>query len=226
MCSAVPEGKGISKDMKGYYAQRAAEYEMIYGKPQRRSDLERLRNILSDIFAGENVLEVACGTCYWTQFIARTALAILGIDCCAEVIEIAQQKDYGGCDVRFCECDAYSLSNVTGEFTAGFCGFWWSHIPRKRLCEFKEVFHSRLTDGSLVVLLDNRFVQGESTVISRRDEDGNTYQMRKLSDGTEYEVMKNFPSEAELRKSLEGCSKDVEYTNLDYYWLAKYIVCK
>ncbi len=56
-----------------YYAKRASEYERIYEKPERQNDLEILRNLFRKTLAGRNVLEIACGTGYWTQVVAQTA---------------------------------------------------------------------------------------------------------------------------------------------------------
>jgi demethylmenaquinone methyltransferase/2-methoxy-6-polyprenyl-1,4-benzoquinol methylase len=216
----------LNGNITKYYAHRAAEYEKIYQRPERQDDLRKLADVLNVVFCGRDVLEIACGTGYWTQFIAKTARRVCAIDCSAEVIEIARQKDYGQCNVSFQESDAYLLANIGGHFTGGFCGFWWSHIPKARIREFMDVFCSKMVDGALVVMMDNKFVEDSSTPISRRDEDGNTYQIRRLEDNTEYEVLKNFPSEVELKRSLESHSKDAEYTDLDYYWLVKYTVCK
>ena len=47
-----------------YYAARAREYERIYAKPERQSDLERVKAQLPPLFAGCRVLEIACGTGY------------------------------------------------------------------------------------------------------------------------------------------------------------------
>ena len=70
------------------------------------------------------------------------------------------------------------------------------------MCRFLNVLHARLEPGALVVFTDNRYVEGSSLPITREDADGNTYQERRLRDGTEYEVLKNFPEEAELRSLL------------------------
>jgi hypothetical protein len=48
-------------------------------------------------------------------------------------------------------------------------------------------------------MLDNRYVEGSSTPVTERDAEGNGYQSRKLADGSTHLVLKNFPTEAELR---------------------------
>jgi demethylmenaquinone methyltransferase/2-methoxy-6-polyprenyl-1,4-benzoquinol methylase len=67
--------------------------------------------------------------------------------------------------------------------------------------------------------MDNRYVQGSSTPISRKDAEGNTYQARRLADGSSHEVLKNFPSARELRARL---GEEVRYVEYQYYWLASY----
>ena len=97
--------------------------------------------------------------------------------------------------------------------------FWWSHIPRQRIAEFLASLHRRLEPGARVVLVDNLFVEGASTPISEIDSQGNTYQLRRLGDGSQVRVLKNFPSEGELRSVLPA-TLNVE--PLQYYWLAEY----
>lgn len=71
-------------------------------------------------------------------------------------------------------------------------------------------------------MIDNNFVAGSSTPISRTDEDGNTYQMRKLSDGSMHEVLKNFPSENDFIDQIRPFTDNVKFTELDYFWIAEY----
>ena len=208
--------------MIDYYAQRAAEYERIYGKPERQADLHTLKEFLSSAFSREQVLEIACGTGYWTQFIARSARAILATDFNSNVIDIARRKDYGACHVKFAEADAYSLDTISGDHTAGFHGFWWSHVPTAKIRQFLSVLHSKLPIGAKVVMIDNSYVEGSSTPISRQDSDGNTYQFRRLVDGSEHEVLKNFPSNSELDESLSVYASDIRVTRLHYFWIAEY----
>jgi SAM-dependent methyltransferase len=216
----------MSKNIIKYYSQRASEYERIYLKPERREDLKKVKEIASKVFEGKNILEIACGTGYWTQFIAETARSICAIDGSSEMLKLAKQKDYKKCKISFIESDAYSLKNVKESFEGGFCGFWWSHIPKLQVNEFIKTFHSKLAGDALVVMIDNRYVKGNSTSISRTDSEGNTYQIRKLEDGTEYEVLKNFSDERELTALLSSYANEIHYTSFEYYWLIKYHVGK
>ncbi|MFH1614735.1 MAG: methyltransferase domain-containing protein [Planctomycetota bacterium] len=212
------------RNIISYYSRRASEYEKIYQRPERQEDLAKLKEFISKIFGGRNILEIACGTGYWTQFIAESARSICAIDHSSEVLKLAKQKDYKKCKISFIESDAYSLKNVKGSFDGGFCGFWWSHLPKSRRNNFIKSFHSKLAKDALVVMIDNRYVKGNSTPFSRTDSNGNTYQIRKLEDETEYEVLKNFPDERELKVLLSPYAKKIHYTDFAYYWLIKYYV--
>lgn len=210
--------------MTEYYAKRAAEYERIYRKPERQEDLETLKTMIAGSFGELDLLEIACGTGYWTQFAARSARSITAADYNEEVLDIARSKDYGNCPVTFVKADAYSLDGIEGPFPAALVAFWWSHIPKANLDSFLKVLHSKLSKGAVVVMLDNRYVEGSSTPISRTDEEGNTYQVRELSDGSRHEVLKSFPGEDEFMKAIASAGEDCRFSTLDYYWLAQYRV--
>lgn len=210
--------------MLDYYGRRAAEYERVYAKPERQADLERVRAWLRAELAGHRILEIACGTGYWTATLAGVAEAIVATDASSEVLAVARSKAYPALRVEFAEADAYALGRVPGRFTAVFAGFWWSHVPLDRLPAFLAGVHARLPAGGRVVLLDNRYVEGSSTPISRRDAAGNTYQRRRLDDGSEHEVLKNFPTAPELAEVLEPASSGLAVAEFEYYWGASYKV--
>jgi demethylmenaquinone methyltransferase/2-methoxy-6-polyprenyl-1,4-benzoquinol methylase len=60
-------------------------------------------------------------------------------------------------------------------------------------------------------------------VRASRDEHGGTYQIRRLDDGGRHEVLKNFPTESELRAAVEGLAADVRVEFLRYYWILSYV---
>lgn len=118
--------KHAPKDaLPSYYAARAAEYDRIYAKPERQADLAALRGWLPPQFAGKHVLEVACGTGYWTQFIAPVAADVLALDAAHETLAIAQRRTTGRGQgkLRFVVGDAYQLPLLAGQFNAAFAGF-------------------------------------------------------------------------------------------------------
>ncbi|MBI3850337.1 MAG: class I SAM-dependent methyltransferase [Verrucomicrobia bacterium] len=206
-----------------YYAKRVREYERIYDKPERQPDLEALRNLTRQTVRGHDVLEVVCGTGYWTRVAASTAVSIVATDINEEVLALARTKDYFDCKVSFQNLDAFQLSQLTNSrFTAGMAFAWWSHLRKADIRNFLEQFHATLAPGALAIFMDNRFVSGSSTPISRTDRDGNTYQCRRLTDGTEYEVLKNFPNEKEVRTALTGLACEVRWVELQYYWFLTY----
>ena len=212
----------IEGDLQDYYAQRANEYERVYAKPERQDDIAELAALLQDVLRGQDIVEVACGTGYWTSVIAQTARAVHATDINPEVIAVAQTKDYPPGRVQFALADAFTLAAVAGMFTAGFAGFWWSHLTQVQLNRFLRAFHQVLGPNRLVVVADNRYVAGSNHPIARRDSEGNTYQRRTLDNGRTFEVLKNFPTESELRESIDGMARDVTVTMLTYYWCMTY----
>jgi ubiquinone/menaquinone biosynthesis C-methylase UbiE len=212
----------IETTMAAYYARRAEEYERIFQKPERQNDLRALRSFVVETFAGRHVLEVACGTGYWTQVLARSAVSVTAIDVNDEVLEIARTKPRARENVVFQREDAYALPSFPQQFSGGLAGFWWSHVPKARLRKFLTGLHRTLAPGATMVFIDNAYVEGSSTPISRRDADGNTYQRRTLSDGSTHEVLKNFPTEQELRHAVRGLACDVRVGFLPYFWVLTY----
>jgi len=211
-----------SAELVDYYRRRAGEYEAIYAKPERQADLARLRERIPQRLAGRRVLEIACGTGYWTVLTSHEAACVVATDAAQEPMRIAQSKDYGRRNVRFELADAYALDPALGRFDGALAVFWWSHLRRERIGAFLASLHARLEPGARVVVMDNRYVEGSSTAIAERDAEGNTYQLRRLSDGSENRVLKNFPTEAELRQALAPQASVFSYEALEYYWLAEY----
>jgi len=210
--------------MQSYYAARANEYDRVYLKPERQSDLRQIEQWLPSVLAGAAVLEVACGTGYWTQFLAPVASAVVALDSSPETLRIAQERVVTP-NTEFQVGDAYALPRFSHSFSAAFAGFWFSHVPLERQREFLLGLNSALAPHARVVLLDNLFVAGSSSAVTERDANGNTYQSRSLSDGSLHRVLKNFPTEAQLHALTEaGLGESPIYRRWQYYWAFEYRV--
>lgn len=208
--------------MVAYYAERAQEYERIYEKPERQEQLGELKRLVRATFASRSVIEVACGTGYWTAVAAEAAKHVTAFDVNESVVALARAKGLDPRRVEFRLGDAYEPPSFAEGFDAALVAFWWSHMPRKRVPGFLERLHALLEPGALVLCLDNTFVAGQSTPITRTDGDGNTFQTRRLENGNEFEVLKNYPTEDELRAAVGSAADNVEVKWLQHYWVLSY----
>lgn len=217
---------GIESAMSAYYVQRAAVYERVYAKPERQADLRTMEAWLPSAFAGRRVLEIACGTGWWTPHGARDALSWLATDLNPETMALAQSKAQPAC-VQFTTVDAYTLAGLHGQrFDAAFAGFWWSHVPLARLPAWLDTLHAFLEPGARVVFIDNNSVPGSTHPITHpithADAPGNTYQTRTLDDGSVHEVLKNFPTREQALSMLGPRACDPQWIAHEYYWVLSY----
>jgi len=209
-------------NLADYYAKRASEYERIYDKPERQSDLSALRTRVGGMFAGRNVLELACGTGWWTPILAQGAVRVTALDLNEEVLAIARSKDLPSGKVEFVRGSAFAIPDFGRRHDALFAGFWWSHVRLEELDAFLASAVAAIAPGSLVAFLDNRYVEGSSTPVSRRDAQGNSFQLRQLADGSSHEVLKNFPDTPELIERASRCGTDAHVELLEHFWLLSF----
>lgn len=207
----------MNQDMIAYYAQRAQEYEQVYQKPERQTDLSIMKNWIADQARDSVVLEIACGTGYWTQPMSTTTYSIRATDINQEVLEVAQAKPYS-CPVEFEAIDLYGLPVPAMSFDLVVGGFIWSHIPVQQIPRFLSQLNIQLRPGGRILILDNRYVEGSNTPIAFTDEQGNTFQDRRLQDGSLHRVLKNFPTEDRMRQLLAPIGTAIQWYEWEYYW--------
>jgi len=212
--------------MKDYYKKRANEYEKVHTETSssRKEELAVIAASMQESLKNKRVLEVACGTGYWTETLSHSAKAITATDAVEEVLDIAKAKAYS-CPVSFQKDDAYNLSAKDRSFDAGLANFWISHVPKSRISEFLEGFHSKLERGSTVFLADNVYVPGLGGDLLDRVGEGDSYKNRKLEDGTEHVVLKNYYSKDQLKalfakNSIALDDKDIFHGK--FYWFVSY----
>jgi ubiquinone/menaquinone biosynthesis C-methylase UbiE len=209
--------------MKEYYAARAKEYDQIYAKPERQADLRLIEQWLPSRFVGARVIEIAAGTGYWSQFIAPIATSLLGVDASVETLQIAQARTNNE-NAQWLVGDAYALPAPDEPFDAAFAGFWFSHVPLARQQEFLLGLNKTLQSGARVVMLDNLYVEGNSTPLTAPDSEGDTYQLRKLADASSHRVLKNYPNEFDLCELVASFGEQSTYTTWQYYWAFEYVI--
>src|ERR1035437_6768778 len=94
-------GKAVLTDMVAYYAKRARILEQVYDIPERQADLAVLKDRVRESLRGHRVLELACGSGYWTACIAESVESVLATDINPECLELTQAKGLPTDKVRF-----------------------------------------------------------------------------------------------------------------------------
>lgn len=214
------------KDLEDYYRKRAQEYEEIYRRPDpvRQQEQKEMGAALRAALAGKSVLEVACGTGYWTQVASETAAHITAVDAAPEVLAIAKAKTWPLQNVNFRIGDAYDVQHIPGSFNAGLAMFWFSHIPKARLAAFLQGFHVALGKDAHVFIGDNMFVEGIGGPLLHKPGLEDTFKVRTLSDGSSHEILKNYYSREELHSILSPFASDLSLEQRSCFWWAHYRV--
>jgi SAM-dependent methyltransferase len=209
----------ITNQLAQYYAVNADNYDQVYAQEQRFDDLDDLQEMIAELLDGHKVLELACGTAYWTDLIADVALSVHATDLVPEMLALAETRGLDPDVVTFSQMDAFELPDTVGQYTAVFAAGWWSHVKREDQEKYLKMLRAKLGKDVLLVLLDSSYVDGVSTVFARTDLEGNTFQIRTADDGQRYEVMKNYPTDSALRKKLATAAREIRVERLEYYYL-------
>ena len=208
------------KTIVDYYRARATEYEQIYYRdvPKRRQEIADHFKFLEKLAAGKTVLELACGTGYWTQAAAKNAKEVIATDIAPEMIKEAKTKKYNSL-VTFINSDIYDLPFKSAAFDLIIIGFWFSHEPKQNYSKFFEIIKKPLkADGQIWLIDNNPPAEGAKSDFLHSDESGNNFKYRRLDDGEEFSILKNYFSKNEL---LDLFSKPFSINQLkhdEYYW--------
>jgi len=209
--------------MIAYYKARADEYdEWFYrhGRYDRGSELNARWFVeVDEIFAAfdalamtGDVLELAAGTGIWTERLLRTASAITIVDASQEMISINQAR-MASDRISYIQADLFTWQPTRLYDTVCF-GFWISHVPLERLDAFLGMVASALRPGGKVFFVDGRREPTSTAVNHILPEQGRQVMARKLNDGREFQIVKNFYDPAFLteRCAAAGLTVDVRET--------------
>jgi len=209
-----------NENMQEYYRARAPEYEQIYYRegPERRAEIDDEAERLADLAEGRTVLELACGTGYWTRVMSRTAASIVASDLSPEMIAEARKKEFG-CEVSFVAADMFEHPFGEDRFDLVALGFWFSHQPRQDYARLFDLLDRPLKKNGLVWMIDNNPpAEGTDIASVKTDSEGNNYKKRFLSDGTGYVILKNYFARPEL-ESVFGPRYEIRsLVHKPYYW--------
>jgi demethylmenaquinone methyltransferase/2-methoxy-6-polyprenyl-1,4-benzoquinol methylase len=169
---------------RGAYARGAAKDAAWDGQIAQVEDALRVFGPRGD------VLELAGGTGWWTERLARSAEQLTVVDASPEVLEINRGR-VGRSDVEYQIADLFSWKPAQ-TYDVVFFSFWLSHVPRSRFAEFWSTVRSCLSPDGRVFLIDNHADPTPTSDI--KDPYVVQYEpdrhVRRLEDGRQYNVVK------------------------------------
>jgi len=209
-----------SDNLIKYYRERAQEYERIYYRdiPLRRKELNDTADDLFAIVKNKSVLDLACGTGYWTQIISTVASSVIACDISYEMLREALKKTYR-CSTQFILTDLYHLPFAPHSFDIVTLGFWLSHEPKQNYRAFFQQLKELVTKDGIIWMIDNNLpAEGANQELAGKDSFGNSYKKRVLEDKREFVILKNYFTEDDLPKILAPYFKIIKLNYGKYYW--------
>ena len=172
--------------MRAYYARRAAEYDATSWEAVDSAERKAVERFVATLSPGR-VLDIGCGTGYLTRLLRGSVVAL---DASAEMLEIARSRVP---NATFVQAEVPPLPFADEEFDLVFSSNLYSHIEavETRVAFIREALRVAPT----LVILEQAWRHG----LARE-----TYERRRLLDGSEYGVFKRYFTPQELARELRG----------------------
>lgn len=207
----MTEDDSLIRQQIEYYRARAGEYDDWFqrkgryfrGNEHRQiwlSEIDEVRENLKLTKPGGKILELACGTGLWTELLASVADSVVAVDSSPEAIDLNRRRNLGK-NIKFIKADLFNWT-PNEKYDYVFFGFWLSHVPRSFFDNFWSMISNTLLENGQVFFVDSLFNQ-ESTATDhdKLSKDGRA--KRKLNDGREFEIIKEFYEPLQLEITLK-----------------------
>jgi SAM-dependent methyltransferase len=208
-------GDALLSEQAAYYRARAHEYDEWWQRKGRydrgpeatarwRAEVAQVETELDRAALTGDVAELACGTGWWTQRLARTAHRLTCIDASPETIDINRQRlSSAGLPLPSYEIADLFEWTPAATFDAVFFSFWLSHVPADRFASFWSSVAAALRPGGRAFFIDSLPDQ-TSRANNHRMPDPEGIQERRLNDGRSFRIVKLFREPAELADELQA----------------------
>lgn len=216
----------LHKTLLEYYSKRAREYDEVYHRldKTRLKEQKFLAEYITKTFEGRIVLELACGTGFWTKFLSKSARKVLATDYSFKMLEIASSRLAKQPNIIFLQADAYHPPTAFPKFNGVMANWWFSHIPKRKIKQFLDTLHSRLDKNSVVLMVDDVYITGRGGELIQKEGMEDTFKRRVLKSGEQFDILKNYYDQDELEKIFSRYSQRLEIKYLTNFWIVKYYI--
>jgi 2-polyprenyl-3-methyl-5-hydroxy-6-metoxy-1,4-benzoquinol methylase len=223
-------GDGLLGEQIEYYRARAPEYDRWFLRQGRYdhgdvatsrwfAEVEEVRTALSaSPIDGADVLELAAGTGIWTEQLVGRAAHLTAVDASVEMISLNRQRlGARADDVSYVAADLFAWKPDHRFDAVVFC-FWVSHIPVARIDGSLATVASMLHPGGHVFFVDGRREPSSTAADHILPNVGEESMVRRLDDGREFHIVKNFWDAAELAGRCRKAGLDVDVRETATYF--------
>jgi SAM-dependent methyltransferase len=231
---AGPHDDSIIEDQVAYYRARAPEYDERlvelnqymslggtvggptddpHGDREIASALEKL-NLLLPV---GHVLELACGTGWWTQWLARSAALVTAVDAAPEMLALNRER-VAQSNVRYEQADLFSW-RPHEQYDLVFFAFWLSHVPEDRFEAFWRLVEEAVAPHGRFFFIDELRNRPD---LQHEEELGGGMVNRRLKDGRTFRAVKIYHDPTELQQRLAGMGWDAVVESCGSYFYVGY----
>lgn len=192
-----------------YYDGRAADWQRWITRYMRPVETEVARR-LAELPLDGHVLDMACGTGYWTELLATRARSVTALDGSESMLERVRGLQLP--NVTVVRADLFGWNPPT-EWDGIFFAHWLAHVPDDRFDGFWNIVDAALAPGGHVVIVD---VAPEEKRIEEHvhEQDSVPLTRRRLRDGRQYDVVKRYWEPEELVERIRPLGFDGTGTKL------------
>ncbi|WP_051809770.1 class I SAM-dependent methyltransferase [Actinoplanes subtropicus] len=189
----------ILDQQRDYYRHRAPEYDQWWRREGRytldeqarqdwEQDIAEVARALDTFAPTGDVLELAAGTGWWTERLTRHATHITAVDANTETLDLNRARTGATGKVTYRQADIFAWNPPESAFDTVFFAYWLSHVPAERLAAFWAKVTHALRPAGRVFLIDSY----------HPDRVPDDRQLRRLSDGREFQIVKRYWQPTEL----------------------------
>jgi demethylmenaquinone methyltransferase/2-methoxy-6-polyprenyl-1,4-benzoquinol methylase len=206
------------REQIAYYDARAPEYDDWWARRNRydageafaaawSADVSELTRWLAQLGPRGHTLEIAAGTGNWTCELLKHVKHVTALDASRAMLEINARKT-GSSRVDYVVADVLEWSPPR-QYDTVFFSFWISLVPPDCWERFWRVVRRSLAPGGTVLFIDSAHPSHATQNGPVNSFDANRPQTstqflgrRRLSDGSEFSVVKRYWAPEQLRQEL------------------------
>jgi ubiquinone/menaquinone biosynthesis C-methylase UbiE len=213
-------------NLKDYYSKRAKEYDSIYERniPARLKEQDFIGNEIQSLFLNKTVLEIACGTGFWTKYLIGISPHVVACDISPQMLEIAQHKITDS-SFQFLIGDAYNPPKSMS-YTGAMAHFWFSHVPKNRIASFLSSLHAVVEKNSPIMFVDNMYRSELGGKLIHKDGNKDTWKQRISHNQERFDIIKNYYTKKNLVRIFSPYTDNLSVSCLSHFWIVKYNLSK